>query len=137
MIPFFSRLLILSSVLVFGYSAARLIDSYGSLQKKILEFRKILLDIDEPTDGLRRSNVIQNAVLTVAYATIAYLAGFAPWVLCVVLLKFSLSCYYSDRFHRVALTAKADVPRPLFIQMKIDALSNIMLCAFVLVLVFA
>lgn len=132
MVAFSSYLLIFASVVLFGYNLASLIENFGTLEKKVGNYRKMLLEFDEPLTGARRVNAIQNVLMLAGYAAVAYFAGFATWVLALVCVKFSVSCFLSDWMHRVVLNRDASLSRTFYVFHKIDALLNGLLCAFML-----
>ena len=127
-----SYILIFASVVCFGYSLSLFLDNFGALQKKVSDYREMLSEFDEPVTNTRWVNSIQNILLLLGYASVAYLAGFAPWVLAMVGIKFAVSCVLSDRFHLLLLNDKASVSKRLYMTHKLDALLNILLCAFIL-----
>lgn len=132
MVALSSYLLIFASVVLFGYNLAGFIENFGMLEKKVGDYRKMLLEFDEPLAGARRVNAIQNVLMLVGYAAVAYFAGFATWVLAIVFVKFSVSCFLSDWMHRVILNRDASLPKTFYIFHKIDSLLNGLLCAFML-----
>ena len=127
-----SYILIIASVVVFGYSLSLFLDNFGALQKKVADYREMLSEFDEPVSNTRWVNSIQNILLLLGYATVAYLAGFAPWVLMMVGIKFSISCLLSDRFPLLILSNRETVTKRLYLVHKLDALLNIFLCIFML-----
>jgi len=127
-----SYILIIASVVVFGYSLSLFLDNFGALQKKVADYREMLAEFDEPVNNTRWVNSIQNVLLLIGYASAAYLAGFAPWVLMMIGVKFSISCLLSDRFHLLILSHQESVTKRLYMVHKTDALLNIFLCVFML-----
>ncbi len=132
MVALSSYLLIFASVVLFGYNLASFIENFGMLEKKVGNYRKMLLEFDEPLASARRVNAIQNVLMLAGYAAVAHFAGFAFWVLALVLVKFSVSCFLSDWMHRVILNREASLSRAFYIFHKVDSLLNGLLCAFML-----
>ena len=127
-----SYILIVASVIVFGYSLSLLLDNFGAMQKKVADYREMLSEFDEPLGNTRWVNSIQNVSLLLGYVSAAYLAGFAYWVLSLVTLKFTLSCLLSDRFHCLILNNQKTVSKSIYRWHKLDALSNVLICFFML-----
>ena len=127
-----SYILIVASVIVFGYSLSLLLDNFGAMQKKVADYREMLSEFDEPLGNTRWVNSIQNVSLLLGYVSAAYFAGFAYWVLSLVTLKFTLSCLLSDRFHCLLLNNPKTVPKSIYRWHKLDALSNVLICFFML-----
>ena len=127
-----SYILIVASVIVFGYSLSLLLDNFGAMQKKVADYREMLSEFDEPLGNTRWVNSIQNVSLLLGYVSAAYFAGFAYWVLSLVTLKFTLSCLLSDRFHCLILNNQKTVSISIYRWHKLDALSNVLICFFML-----
>lgn len=127
-----SYILIVASVIVFGYSLSLLLDNFGAMQKKVADYREMLSEFDEPLGNTRWVNSIQNVSLLLGYVSAAYFAGFAYWVLSLVTLKFTLSCLLSDRFHCLILNNQKAVSKSIYRWHKLDALSNVLICFFML-----
>lgn len=127
-----SYILIVASVIVFGYSLSLLLDNFGAMQKKVADYREMLSEFDEPLGNTRWVNSIQNVSLLLGYVSAAYFAGFAYWVLSLVTLKFTLSCLLSDRFHCLILNNQKTVSKGIYRWHKLDALSNVLICFFML-----
>lgn len=127
-----SYILIVASVIVFGYSLSLLLDNFGAMQKKVADYREMLSEFDEPLGNTRWANSIQNVSLLLGYVSAAYFAGFAYWVLSLVTLKFTLSCLLSDRFHCLILNNQKTVSKGIYRWHKLDALSNVLICFFML-----
>ena len=127
-----SYILIVASVVVFGYSLSLLLDNFGAMQKKVADYREMLSEFDEPLGNTRWVNSIQNVSLLLGYVSAAYFAGFASWVLSLVPLKFTLSCLLSDRFHCLILNNQKTVSKSIYRWHKLDALSNVLICFFML-----
>lgn len=127
-----SYILIVASVVVFGYSLSLLLDNFGAMQKKVADYREMLSEFDEPLGNTRWVNSIQNVSLLLGYVSAAYFAGFAYWVLSLVTLKFTLSCLLSDRFHCLILNNQKTVSKSIYRWHKLDALSNVLICFFML-----
>ena len=127
-----SYILIVASVIVFGYSLSLLLDNFGAMQKKVADHREMLSEFDEPLGNTRWVNSIQNVSLLLGYVSAAYFAGFAYWVLSLVTLKFTLSCLLSDRFHCLILNNQKTVSKSIYRWHKLDALSNVLICFFML-----
>ena len=127
-----SYILIVASVIVFGYSLSLLLDNFGAMQKKVADYREMLSEFDEPLGNTRWVNSIQNVYLLLGYVSAAYFAGFAYWVLSLVTLKFTLSCLLSDRFHCLILNNQKTVSKSIYRWHKLDALSNVLICFFML-----
>ncbi|MBS7392581.1 MULTISPECIES: hypothetical protein [Hallerella] len=127
-----SYILIVASVIVFGYSLSLLLDNFGAMQKKVADYREMLSEFDEPLGNTRWVNSIQNVSLLLGYVSAAYFAGFAYWVLSLVTLKFTLSCLLSDRFHCLILNNQKTVSKSIYRWHKLDALSNVLICFFML-----
>ena len=126
-----SYILIVASVIVFGYSLSLLLDNFGAMQKKVADYREMLSEFDEPLGNTRWVNSIQNVSLLLGYVSAAYFAGFAYWVLSLVTLKFTLSCLLSDRFHCLILNNQKTVSKSIYRWHKLDALSNVLICFFI------
>ena len=92
----------------------------------------MLSEFDEPLGNTRWVNSIQNVSLLLGYVSAAYFAGFAYWVLSLVTLKFTLSCLLSDRFHCLILNNQKTVSKSIYRWHKLDALSNVLICFFML-----
>ena len=127
-----SYILIVASVIVFGYSLSLLLDNFGAMQKKVADYREMLSEFDEPLGNTRWVNSIQNVSLLLGYVSAAYFAGFAYWVLSLVTLKFTRSCLLSDRFHCLILNNQKTVSKGIYRWHKLDALSNVLICFFML-----
>ena len=127
-----SYILIVASVIVFGYSLSLLLDNFGAMQKKVADYREMLSEFDEPLGNTRWVNSIQNVSLLLGYVSAAYFAGFAYWVLSLVTLKFTLSCLLSDRFHCLILNNQKTVSKSIYRWHKLDALTNVLICFFML-----
>lgn len=127
-----SYILIVASVIVFGYSLSLLLDNFGAMQKKVADYREMLSEFDEPLGNTRWVNSIHNVSLLLGYVSAAYFAGFAYWVLSLVTLKFTLSCLLSDRFHCLILNNQKTVSKSTYRWHKLDALSNVLICFFML-----
>ena len=127
-----SYILIVASVIVFGYSLSLLLDNFGAMQKKVADYREMLSEFDEPLGNTRWVNSIQNVSLLLGYVSAAYFAGFAYWVLSLVTLKFTLSCLLSDRFHCLILNNQKTVSKSIYRWHKLDAVSNVLICFFML-----
>ena len=127
-----SYILIVASVIVFGYSLSLLLDNFGAMQKKVADYREMLSEFDEPLGNTRWVNSIQNVSLLLGYVSAAYFAGFAYWVLSLLTLKFTLSCLLSDRFHCLILNNQKTVSKSIYRWHKLDALSNVLICFFML-----
>ena len=127
-----SYILIVASVIVFGYSLSLLLDNFGAMQKKVADYREMLSEFDEPLGNTRWVNSIQNVSLLLGYVSAAYFAGFAYWLLSLVTLKFTLSCLLSDRFHCLILNNQKTVSKSIYRWHKLDALSNVLICFFML-----
>ena len=127
-----SYILIVASVIVFGYSLSLLLDNFGAMQKKVADYREMLSEFDEPLGTTRWVNSIQNVSLLLGYVSAAYFAGFAYWLLSLVTLKFTLSCLLSDRFHCLILNNQKTVSKSIYRWHKLDALSNVLICFFML-----
>ena len=127
-----SYILIVASVIVFGYSLSLLLDNFGAMQKKVADYREMLSEFDEPLGNTRWVNSIPNVSLLLGYVSAAYFAGFAYWVLSLVTLKFTLSCLLSDRFHCLILNNQKTVSKSIYRWHKLDALSNVLICFFML-----
>lgn len=127
-----SYILIVASVIVFGYSLSLLLDNFGAMQKKVADYREMLSEFNEPLGNTRWVNSIQNVSLLLGYVSAAYFAGFAYWVLSLVTLKFTLSCLLSDRFHCLILNNQKTVSKSIYRWHKLDALSNVLICFFML-----
>ena len=127
-----SYILIVASVIVFGYSLSLLLVNFGAMQKKVADYREMLSEFDEPLGNTRWVNSIQNVSLLLGYVSAAYFAGFAYWVLSLVTLKFTLSCLLSDRFHCLILNNQKTVSKSIYRWHKLDALSNVLICFFML-----
>lgn len=127
-----SYILIVASVIVFGYSLSLLLDNFRAMQKKVADYREMLSEFDEPLGNTRWVNSIQNVSLLLGYVSAAYFAGFAYWVLSLVTLKFTLSCLLSDRFHCLILNNQKTVSKSIYRWHKLDALSNVLICFFML-----
>ena len=127
-----SYILIVASVIVFGYSLSLLLDNFGAMQKKVADYREMLSEFDEPLGNTRWVNSIQNVSLLLGYVSAAYFDGFAYWVLSLVTLKFTLSCLLSDRFHCLILNNQKTVSKSIYRWHKLDALSNVLICFFML-----
>lgn len=132
MVAVSSYLLIFASVALFGYNLASFVENFGRLEKKVGDYRKMLLECDASLDSARRVNVIQNVLMLLGYAAVAYLAGFSHWVLALVLAKLSATCFLSDWMHRVISRRDISLSRTFYILHKIDSLLNGLLCAFML-----
>ncbi len=135
MTAIFEKITILASVVLWGYSFSRIIDSYGVMQKKMFHFRQIIKDEMIPFDGVRRVNVFLIGALGIAYAVMLYFSGFAFWILVMVIGKFAVSAYLSDSFQNQVVQGK-DFSKRLYVQMKIDAVFNALTGIFIVVLVF-
>ena len=127
-----SYILIVASVIVFGYRLSLFLDNFGAMQKKVADYREMLSEFDEPLGNTRWVNSIQNVSLLLGYVSAAYFAGFAYWVLSLVTLKFTLSCLLSDRFHCLILNNQKTVSKSIYRWHKLDALSNVLICFFML-----
>lgn len=132
MVAVSSYLLIFASVALFGYNFACFIENFGMLEKKIGNYREMLLKFNDSLGGVRRENAIQNALMLLGYEAIAYFAGFAYWVLALILAKFAASCLLSDWMHRLILNRKVSIPRTFYVIHKIDSLLNGLLGVFML-----
>lgn len=124
--------LILSTVFLFGYNLSHFIDSFAVFQKKVALYREMLASFEEPIDNTRTINWLQNGFLLVGYACVVYWAGFVPWVLILIAVKFIFSCILSDRFQCLVLNSDASVTRPFYVLHKTDSLLNGILCLFML-----
>ena len=127
-----SYILIVASVIVFGYSLSLLLDNFGAMQKKVADYREMLSEFDEPLGNTRWVNSIQNVSLLLGNVSASYFAGFAYWVISLVTLKFTLSCLLSDRFHCLILNNQKTVSKSIYRWHKLDALSNVLICFFML-----
>lgn len=128
----FAYILILSSVILFGFSLSRFFDSFDSVKERVVSSRSLFESLEEPAADIRRVNTIQNILLAAAYVSGAYLVRFSPWVLALMFGKFSLSCAVSDKFFRVMLNGNSPLSRPFYWTLKFDALSNILISLFIL-----
>ena len=99
MVDICSYVLILASVVLFGYSLSRLIDGFSTVQKKMQDYRQMLAEYEAPPDATRRINTLQNGFLALGYVVLAHLAGFTLWFLALMAAKFTLSCCFSDKLH--------------------------------------
>ncbi len=132
MVAVSSYLLIFASVALFGYNLASFVENFGRLEKKVGDYRKMLLECEASLSGARRMNAIQNVLMLLGYAAVAYLAGFSYWVLALVLVKFATTCLLSDWMHRVISRRDISLSRTFYVLHKIDSLLNGLLCAFML-----
>lgn len=128
----FAYILILASVILFGFSLSRFFDSFDSVKKRVKSSHSLFESIEEPTEDIRRVNTVQNVLLAAAYVSGAYFARFSPWVLALMVGKFSLSCAVSDKFFRVMLSGNPSLSRPFYWALKFDALSNVLVSLFIL-----
>lgn len=133
MTPIFEKLTILTSIVLWGYSFSRIVDSYGVMQQKMMLFRKVIKEEMKSFENIRRANVIIVGLFSVVYLTILYFSGIAVWVLCVVLSKFTISAYFSDSFQNLAIQGK-NFSKPLYIQMKVDSVLNALVGIFIIIL---
>ena len=125
MVDICSYVLILASVVLFGYSLSRLIDGFSTVQKKMQDYRQMLAEYEAPPDATRRINTLQNGFL-------ALLAGFTLWFLALMAAKFTLSCCFSDKLHCLVIHRERTLSRRFYGLLKADALLNIFLSAFLL-----
>lgn len=130
-----SYILIVASVIVFGYSLSLFLDNFGALQKKVADYREMLSEFDEPLGNTRWVNSAQNVALLLGYASATYFAGFAHWVLAMVSVKFAFSCLLSDQFHCLILNNQKAVSKSMYRLHKVDALLNVLICIFMLLAV--
>jgi hypothetical protein len=135
MTAIFEKLTILTSIVLWGYSFSRVVDSYGVMQKKMMLFRKVIREDMKSLDGIRRANVVMVGLFSVAYVTMLYFSGIAIWVLCVVLGKFAISAYLSDSFQNLVIRGK-DFSKPLYVQMKVDSVLNALVGIFIVIIMF-
>ena len=135
MTAIFEKLTILTSIVLWGYSFSRVVDSYGVMQKKVTTFRRVIKEEMNSLSGIRRANVVMVGLFSIAYVTMLYFSGIAIWILCVVLGKFAISAYLSDSFHNLVIRGNP-FSRPLYVQMKIDAVLNALVGIFILIILF-
>ena len=132
MVDICSYVLILASVVLFGYSLSRLIDGFSTVQKKMQDYRQMLAEYEAPPDATRRINTLQNGFLALGYVVLAHLAGFTLWFLALMAAKFTLSSCFSDKLHCLVIHRERTLSRRFYGLLKADALLNIFLSAFLL-----
>ena len=134
MITICSYTLILLSVIYCVYNLSHFIDNFGELQKKVGEYRDIVAELDDDRSGTLRKLVIQDFLLIAAYTALAYFAGLQIWVLALIAIKFLYSSKLSNRFMDIVFKLESDVTPKFYRAQKIDALLNVLLFLFILLI---
>lgn len=124
-----AKISMLVSVILWGYNLSLFLNRYVDICEKAIKYRDILRQEHIALEELRNSNFKLEAIGAVAFLTLLYFSGIAPWLLITIGLKFLLSLYYSDSFQRCVVSGKS-ISKKLFWLMKLDALVNLSGCIF-------
>lgn len=117
------KVMLVASVLLVGYNLSQVFASYDALCKKVQDFKNLAKETESGDSSVKRSNFVLVTFLSMTYVTIAYLCGFAYWLLGILVFKFALSLMLSNmELNRILKNGSID--RGFFKISKLDELAN-------------
>ena len=121
-----SKIMLVISILLFGYSLSELFTGYKAVCEKAEEFKE-MAHIHGATEGaLRRSSFVMSFGLASFYAVMTWVSGFATWITVAVALKFLFTVLSSD-LELVRVIRTGAYPRSFYYVSKVDAFLNALL----------
>ncbi|SHK66950.1 hypothetical protein SAMN05720468_1054 [Fibrobacter sp. UWEL] len=117
------KLMLVASVILAGYNLSQVLASYESVCKKVQDFKALAKETDSGDSSVKRSNFVLVTLLSMIYVTIAYLCGFAYWILGALVFKFALSLMLSNMELNRILKNGA-IEKGFFKISKLDELAN-------------
>ncbi|MCQ2097311.1 MAG: hypothetical protein MJY87_05130 [Fibrobacter sp.] len=120
------KLMLVSSVVLIGYSLSHFFSSYEAVCKKVEEFRQLAAENSSEDIQIKRSNTILISLLSSAFLVVAYFAGFDYWVLGLICGKFLITGALSNMELNLILKKNA-VDRKFFWISKVDSVFNCLL----------
>lgn len=117
------KVMLVASVILVGYNLSQVFASYDTLCKKVQDFKNLAKETESGDSSVKRSNFVLVTFLSMTYVTIAYLCGFAYWLLGILVFKFALSLMLSNmELNRILKNGSID--RGFFKISKLDELAN-------------
>lgn len=117
------KVMLVASVILVGYNLSQVFASYDALCKKVQDFKNLAKETESGDSSVKRSNFVLVIFLSMTYVTIAYLCGFAYWLLGILVFKFALSLMLSNmELNRILKNGSID--RGFFKISKLDELAN-------------
>lgn len=117
------KVMLVASVILVGYNLSQVFASYDALCKKVQDFKNLAKETESGDSSVKRSNFVLVTFLSMTYVTIAYLCGFAYWLLGILVFKFALSLMLSNmELNRILKNGSID--RGFFKISKLDELAN-------------
>ena len=131
-----SKITLVASIVLMGYSASQLVANSAELSEKADEIKTLMKVSESRERGIRLFNFAISFLLLLAYVFLAHFSGLAYWVSAVIALKLAFTLFFSDRELRMEIRGE-DMGRRGILMDKTDSFLNVLLglsIALVLVL---
>ena len=131
-----SKITLVASIVLMGYSASQLVANSAELSEKADEIKTLMKVSESRERGIRLFNFAISFSLLLAYVFLALFSGLAYWVSAVIALKLAFTLFFSDRELRMEIRGE-DMGRRGILMDKADSFLNVLLglsIALVLVL---
>lgn len=121
-----SKVMLVFSILLFGYSLSELLSGYKAVCEKAEEFKEMAQAHEASESSLRRSSFLMSFGLSTIYTAMTWVSGLALWITVVVALKFVLTLLGSD-LELVRILRTGVYPKKFYYLSKVDAFLNALL----------
>ena len=131
-----SKITLVASIVLMGYSASQLVAKPAELDEKAEEIRTLMKVSESRERGIRLFNFAISFTLLVAYVLLAIFSGLVYWISAIIAVKLAVTLFFSDRELRMEIRGEKMGRRAIMLD-KADSFLNVLLglsMALVLVL---
>ena len=131
-----SKITLVASIVLMGYSASQLVAKPAELDEKAEEIRTLMKVSESRERGIRLFNFAISFTLLVAYVLLAIFSGLVYWISAIIAVKLAVTLFFSDRELRMEIRGEEMGRRAIMLD-KADSFLNVLLglsMALVLVL---
>ena len=121
-----SKIMLVLSILLFGYSLSELLSGYKAVCEKTDEFKAMARAHEASESSLRRSSFLMSFGLSAVYTAMTWVSGMALWITVVTALKFVITLLGSD-IELVQILRTGVYPKKFYYLSKVDAFFNALL----------
>lgn len=131
-----SKITLVASIVLMGYSASQLVAKTAELNEKADEIRTLMKVSESRERGIRLFNFAISFTLLVAYVLLSIFSGLVYWISAIIAVKLAITLFFSDRELRMEIRGE-EMDRRAILLDKADSFLNVLLglsMALVLVL---
>ncbi len=121
-----SKIMLVFSILLFGYSLSEFFSDYKAVCEKADEFKEMARVHEASEASLRRSSFLMSLGLSAIYTAMTWVSGLALWITVAVALKFILTLLGSD-LELVRILRTGVYPKKFYYLSKVDSFFNALL----------